>query len=574
MDDLLISPPAVGFFSLIILCLLILGYLLSRKAKSAETRLLTESLNGMVSSLQESEARFRRTVNSISDHIYMTKITAEGERINLYLSPNVAELTGYPREKLEADWHFWAARLIHPEDRSMTAAHSLNLGLGHGGEIEYRLVRADGQVIWVRDSARVEEQNGFRIVYGVVSDITERKQAEAELRQHRDHLEELVRHRTRNLTTLYEVVTMTNTYLELELMLDRVLDKTLAVIGSGVGLVHLLDEAGERLHLVAHRGLSEGAAKLAEMQCSQALWWDQVLRENRTVIVTDILDEPHLPDLSYFAPNLAYVGVPIHVEACVFGVLSLFEQSIDRLSADDIALVAAIADHLGGTVERARLTQRAEQAAVMEERQRLARELHDSVTQSLYSLTLFAAAVQDSFTANNSAQVEQYLQWLDETARQALREMRLLIYELRPLALDQEGLVGALRYRLETVERRAGLAAQLLVDTQAELPAGVQSGLYRIVQEALNNVLKHSLATQVTIYIASPDRGLQVEVSDNGCGFDEAALGACGGLGLANMRARAEKLGGLLQVVSRLGQGTRVTVTIGPDFLQNQRMER
>jgi PAS domain S-box-containing protein len=573
MDDLLVSPPTIGIFLLVILHLLILGYLLSWKVKSVETRLLTESFNSMVSSLQESEARFRRTINSISDHIYMTKITTEGERINLYLSPNVAELTGYPREKLEADWHFWAARLIHPEDRSMAAAHSLHLGLGSGGEIEYRLVRADGQVIWVRDSARVEEQNGFRIVYGVVSDITERKQAEAELRQHRDHLEELVRHRTRHLTALYEVETMTNAYLDLELMLDQVLAKTLAVIGSGAGLVHLLDEAGETLCLVAHRGLPEGTARLVETKLGQAPLWDQVLRENRTVIVTDILAEPHLPDLSYFAPNLAYVGAPIHVETCVFGVLSLFEPSIDRLSADDIALAAAIADHLGGVVERARLNQRAEQAAVMEERQRLARELHDSVTQSLYSLTLFTAAVQDSFAANDSAQVEQYLQWLDETARQALREMRLLIYELRPLALDQEGLAGALRHRLETVERRAGLAAQLLVDTQAELPVGVQTALYRIVQEALNNVVKHSQATQVTIHITSPDRGLRVEVSDNGFGFDEAALSDNGGLGLANMRDRAEKLGGVLQVVSRPGQGTRVTVTIDPEFLQNQRME-
>jgi PAS domain S-box-containing protein len=111
----------------------------------------------------------------------MTEITAAGERFNRYISPNVAELTGYPVETFMADWNFWPTQVIHPDDRSIAAAHALHLPLGELSVLEYRLVRANGQILWVRDSARIEDRNGSKIVYGVVGDITDRKRAEAAL---------------------------------------------------------------------------------------------------------------------------------------------------------------------------------------------------------------------------------------------------------------------------------------------------------------------------------------------------------------------------------------------------------
>jgi PAS domain S-box-containing protein len=137
--------------------------------------------------LQESEERFRQVISSISDHIYMTKLT-KSEAINHYISPNIESLTGYRPEKLMAEWNFWPSSLIHPDDRAAVAAQFEKFAHGQNSEVEYRLIRADGQVIWIRDSGRVEkdvDQESI-LIYGVVSDITGRKQAEEALALARD----------------------------------------------------------------------------------------------------------------------------------------------------------------------------------------------------------------------------------------------------------------------------------------------------------------------------------------------------------------------------------------------------
>ncbi len=133
--------------------------------------------------LRESEERFRQVISSISDHIYVTKVTEDGHYINTYLSPHVEILTGYPLEKFMADWNFWSSTVIHPDDRATAAAQAARLAIGQNRETEYRMIHADGRIIWVRDSARVENRDAAKIIYGVVSDITERKQLEEQLRQ-------------------------------------------------------------------------------------------------------------------------------------------------------------------------------------------------------------------------------------------------------------------------------------------------------------------------------------------------------------------------------------------------------
>jgi signal transduction histidine kinase len=140
--------------------------------------------------------------------------------------------------------------------------------------------------------------------------------------------------------------------------------------------------------------------------------------------------------------------------------------------------------------------------------------------------------------------------------------MRLLVYQLRPLVLKREGLVGALQQRLDAVEKRAGVDARLLVEGSVELPAEVEEGLYRIAQEALNNALKHAAPTSVTVRIRTDARGVMLEVSDDGRGFDPEGVSDEGGMGLANMRERAERLGGSLVVLSAPGEGTTVRLSL------------
>lgn len=206
------------------------------------------------------------------------------------------------------------------------------------------------------------------------------------------------------------------------------------------------------------------------------------------------------------------------------------------------------------------LRQQAAEKAILEERNRLARDLHDSVTQSLYSLTLFAEASQRLVNSGDTRRANDYLTQVGETAQQALKEMRLLVYELRPVALEEVGLVGALQQRLDAVEGRAGVETQLLVNDVVELPPTVEEALYRIAQEALNNTLKHANASTVTVRIAIESDQVRLSIADNGDGFDRLAVASSGGLGLRSMRERCEGLGASLEIVSNEGAGTQVIV--------------
>ncbi|HMN30723.1 MAG TPA: histidine kinase, partial [Caldilineaceae bacterium] len=183
----------------------------------------------------------------------------------------------------------------------------------------------------------------------------------------------------------------------------------------------------------------------------------------------------------------------------VYGGIALYYPQERQFSDEEIALVATFAAQAALAIENARLRERAGLAAVMEERGRLARELHDSVTQQLYSLTLLAEGWRRMAQNGQLSGVEEALAELGQLGQQALKEMRLLVHELRPPALEQDGLLGALHQRLAAVERRAGVEARLVANDLCELPAALEAGVYRIAQEALNNALKHAEATTVTV---------------------------------------------------------------------------
>jgi signal transduction histidine kinase len=185
------------------------------------------------------------------------------------------------------------------------------------------------------------------------------------------------------------------------------------------------------------------------------------------------------------------------------------------------------------------------------------------VTQSLYSLTLLAEGRQRLIRSGQADNVVETLLEMGEIAQQALKEMRLLVYELRPPLLEEEGLLGALHQRLAAVEKRAGVEGRLLTEDLVDLPAPIEEGLFRIAQEALNNSLKHAAATSVTVRLGTDGQGLVLEVADNGRGFDmKAETFHQGGIGLTTMRERAERLGGSLEVRSVPGQGTTVLVRL------------
>ncbi len=248
-----------------------------------------------------------------------------------------------------------------------------------------------------------------------------------------------------------------------------------------------------------------------------------------------------------------------------YGGITLFYPNQRDFSEEDIGLAVAFADQAALAIENARLRQQVERAAIIEERARLARELHDSVTQSLYSLTLLAEGWRRLANDGRLPNVGESLAELGNIGQQALKEMRLLVHELRPPVLESEGWLAALHQRLGAVERRSGVEARLLADDVVDLPTRVEEGLYRIVQEALNNSLKHASATSVTVRVLSDACGIEVIVADDGVGFDVDAVSDMGGMGLVSMRERAERLGGTLAVETSAGAGTKVVMRVPLD---------
>ena len=512
--------------------------------------------------LRSSEERFRQVISSISDHVYVTRITSTGERINLYLSPNVETLTGYPQKEFAHDWYFWASTVIYPDDRGVAATQAAALAKGQNSEVEYRMTRADGKLIWVRDSARVQVNDQEKVIYGLVSDITERKQAEEGIRKFNEELEQRVADRTRELAALYDVTMVASEALDLETTLERLLERSLAAMRSKMGTIHTLDDAREILQLDVQQGLSaETVAHLGAVESGLGLpGW--VIKQGESLFVPDLTYDSRAPQTAADDGLQSYVGVPMRTGGQILGVLSVFGHIDQHFNVEEVALLASIGDQVGVIIENARLRQRAEQAAVLEERGRLARELHDSVTQSLYSLTLLAGGWLRLTKAGRLENFEECLSDIGGISQQALKEMRLLVHQLRPAILEQEGLVGALQQRLDAVEGRSGVKTRLLVGELLEIPGPVEDGLYRITQEALNNSLKHASAASVVVRIHMEGGQVILEVADDGQGFDFASGLRKNGLGLISMQERADMMDGTLTVRTEQGQGTMVSIAV------------
>jgi signal transduction histidine kinase len=208
-------------------------------------------------------------------------------------------------------------------------------------------------------------------------------------------------------------------------------------------------------------------------------------------------------------------------------------------------------------IENTPLLERAAQAAVLEERQRLSRELHDSVTRALYAISPYAEAASRALAGGSTEPVATNLREISDTTQEALGEMRLLLFELRPPLLQKQGLAAALRSRLQTVEARAGLRTEFECQEKDRLPPESEQELYRLVQEALNNVLKHTHAGRVSVRERNGNCGSRRRSS-----WVRAVTGGSEGFRLRGMRERVERLGGTLRINSSPGAGTRLRVEV------------
>ncbi len=363
--------------------------------------------------------------------------------------------------------------------------------------------------------------------------------------------------------------------LELRPLLELLLDHLGTVVDYTGTAILVLDPAGETLAFAHWRGPPSFTAEIARsIRYAVADFgphWDRLSRDV-PIVIADVrgasaearmfrrlVGEIELDTTYSFIRSVMWV--PLVVRGRIIGLLSITNPAPRAYGPRDASLALAIARQAAVAVENARLHERARQAAVLEERQRLARELHDSVTQALYGISLYAEAAGRALADGDATPAAANLQEIRETVQDALREMRLLLLDLRPPLLEERGLAGALQARLQAVEARAGLITELQGDGAARLPPETEQELYRLAQEALNNVLRHAHANHVTVRLDTCGGRAFLEVADDGIGFEPALSGGAG-LGLRGMRERAEQLGGRLHVESAPGAGTRVRVEL------------
>lgn len=282
----------------------------------------------------------------------------------------------------------------------------------------------------------------------------------------------------------------------------------------------------------------------------------------------DIMEDTRFEGWPDAHPNMhSLLGVPIVSHGEVVGAFYITDKKGARkaqFNDQDQRLIEMLAPHAAVAIENARLFERSRELSVVEERNRLARELHDVVNQTLFSIALTAEAAA-LLVDMEPERAKREIETVRELARSAMEEMRSLIFELRPAELSSDGLVATLRKHVDVLRRVHGCEIELEVDGERRLDPSLERELFRIAQEALGNALKHSGADRVTVRVGMPVGQVELVVTDDGGGFDPEGAQARRRLGLVSMRERAEAIGGKLGIASLPGSGTTVSleVTLG-----------
>lgn len=289
----------------------------------------------------------------------------------------------------------------------------------------------------------------------------------------------------------------------------------------------------------------------------------QVVKERRPVATTDLrvswneADDLTNAPVDWIRDYGACIAVPLAAAADLFGVLAVYYRRPQPFSDEDVRLAQSFGDQAALAIENARLREQMERSAVAAERLRLARDLHDSVTQSLFAASIQAEALRGKWRPS-SEEAQRSLEDVERLTRGALAEMRTLLLEMRPAALAQTPLHDLLRHLVDATEARSDIPVKRSTAELPTTPADVTVALYRIAQEAINNVVRHSKAGSAWVTVDSCDGVVTLVVGDDGGGFDSQKAGP-EQLGLRIMRERAEAVGAILNVVSASRRGTVVT---------------
>lgn len=390
----------------------------------------------------------------------------------------------------------------------------------------------------------------------VLRDITEHKMAEEA--RHQAH--------AKLLNLLRAISSTASQTLNLEDFLTESIQQLVYSFHSQSGVIFLLDEHGDEsdkhsLSIVSHYGLSTQELDILSSSNvkNNLVAWIQEFHEPQSI--PDISANTHFSRVIQQISHRALLISPVDLEDRILGVICLFQEGGVVYRRDDIINMAVISKEIGSYIQGNRQRQ---SVIALAERQRLVRDLHDSISQNLYGVVALTEAAKAGLEARSLESQADLFSHIGETARLAVKEMRLFLHELQPVDLVHEGLVPALHLRLEAVEGRSDVKAVLITNYNGSLPLNKEVMLYYITQEALNNVLRHSHAKSVTVRLRQIATNVILEIEDFGCGFDITHVGNVG-MGIRNMRERASLAGGTFMITSTPGKGTKITVTLQRD---------
>ena len=382
-----------------------------------------------------------------------------------------------------------------------------------------------------------------------------------------EQLEERVYERTKELALLLEVSQNIASTLELKPLLDTILTQLKAVVDYHATVLYALQD--NQLTILNFQGeqpfeqvkdllslFEQDMTRILRQGQHDPLVIDDIYQQASQRLAEEVATYPDMESVHLHS----WMGVPLMAKDQAIGLLMLSHSQPRYYGPRHANLVRALANQAAVALENARLYGQAQELATLQERQRLARELHDSVAQALYSIALGARTARTLLDRDPSKLAEP-LDYVLSLAQAGQAEMRALIFELRPDSLEIEGLVTALKKQTEALQARHGLKVVIELGNEPLLPIMVKEALYRIAQEALHNSVKHAHATTVELRLRTNASEISLEVIDDGVGFNPEQSFP-GHLGLQSMRERVTHLGGTLQITSAVGQGTHIRVMI------------
>ena len=504
--------------------------------------------------LRISEARYR----TIFDTTGTAMLISMPDATIVLANQEFMHLSGYAREELEGGMKW--TQFLHPEDADRVVGYSQMRWQDPSSaprNYEFRFVDREGLVRHIL--ATVAVIPGTNRAVASLLEITAHKELELALERQRDQLAILLAISENLVSTL-----------ELDPLLNLILDQLSTVIPYEAVAILGIDH--DRVDPLLNRG-PQLAGTLKELPLNSVkkpiLSHLSASRENlyiEDVSTTKTLEHPMDDDLSAWEHAMAayrtWLFLPLIAKGELIGCLVLAHSQPLRFDSAERTLAQGVANQAAIAMENARLYRQAQEAAVTSERMRLARDLHDSVTQALYAIKLYVDASRMASSAGKVALVIRNLDEIQALVREATTDLRVLIYELHPPILSEIGLAAALRNRLEAVETRSGLEVELDVVGERKLPIDVESNLFRVAQEGLHNILKHAQASRVIVHLHLEEDRILLIIQDNGIGFNLQEVENSGGLGLHSLSERVQRFGGSLRIETAPGQGTKLVIKL------------